>query len=55
MEALQTIKHSQPGIVPEEVDCYEDFGVSRPFRRGATSTSRVRGINDKQIGLINWW
>lgn len=55
MEALQTIKNSQPGVIPEEVDCYEDFGVSRSFRRGATSTARVRGVNDKQIDLINRW
>jgi hypothetical protein len=55
MEALQTIKNSQPGVIPEKVDCYEDFGVSRSFRRGATSTARVRGVNDKQIDLINRW
>ncbi len=55
MDRLQNIKDTQPGIIPSDVDVYEDFGVSRSFRRGATSTARVRGVSDKYVNLINRW
>jgi hypothetical protein len=55
MERLQTIKLHQPGIIPGDVDCFEDFGISRSFRRGATSCARTRGVDDKQVDLINRW
>jgi hypothetical protein len=49
VERLQLIKDTQQGIIPHEIDCYEDFGVSRSFRRGATSTARAQGVNPKLI------
>jgi hypothetical protein len=55
MDRLQNIKDTQPGIIPSDVDVYEDFGVSRSFRRGATSMARVRGVSDKYVELINRW
>jgi hypothetical protein len=56
MEHLQGIKDSQPGLIPSDVDIYEDFGISRSFRRGATSTVWIRGVDDKYANLINrWW
>jgi hypothetical protein len=55
MERLQGIKDSQPGLIPSDVDIYEDFGISRSFRRGATSTARIRGVDDKYVNLINRW
>lgn len=41
MEHLQGIKDAQPGLVPSDLDVYEDFGISRSFRRGATLTART--------------
>jgi hypothetical protein len=55
MDKLQRIKVSRAGIIPEDVDVYEDFGISRSFRRGSTSTARVRGVDDKIVTLINRW
>jgi hypothetical protein len=55
MDWLQSIKDTQPGIIPSDVDLYEDFGISRSFRRGTTLTAWVRGINDKYVKLINRW
>jgi len=55
MERLQGIKDSVPGLIPSDVDIYEDFGISRSFRRGATSTARTRGVDDKYVKLINRW
>ncbi len=41
MEHLQGIKDAQPRLVPSDLDVYEDFGISRSFRRGATLTART--------------
>jgi hypothetical protein len=55
MDKLQVIKDTQPGLIPANVDIFEDFGISRSFRRGATSTVRIRGVEDKHVDLINHW
>jgi hypothetical protein len=55
MECLQGIKETEPGLIPLDLDVYEDFGISRSFRRGATSTARTRGVDDKYVNLINRW
>jgi hypothetical protein len=55
MDRLAYIKSTSPGLIPEDVDIYEDFGISRSFRRGATSTARARGVNDRQVDLVNRW
>ena len=55
MDKLQTVKDASPGLVPLDVDMYEDFGISRSFRRSATSTARTRGVEDKHVDLINRW
>jgi len=55
MERLQVVKDKRPGVIPADVDCYEDFGISRSFRRGATSSARARGVSEKLIDLVNRW
>jgi hypothetical protein len=55
VEYLQAVKDTQPGVIPPEVDCGEHFGISRSFRRGATSAARARGVDDRQVELINRW
>jgi len=55
MDRLQRVKNTRRGIIPEDVDVYEDFGISRSFRRGSTSTARTRGVEDKTVTLINRW
>jgi hypothetical protein len=55
MDQLQHVKDTQPGLIPADVDCFEHFGISRSFRRGATSAARTRGVEDKQVELINRW
>jgi hypothetical protein len=55
MDKLQHVKDTQPGVIPSDVDICEDFGISRSFRQGATSTARTRGVEDKHVDLINRW
>jgi hypothetical protein len=54
-ERLQVIQSSSTGIIPEDLDVLEEFGISRSFRRGSTSTARTRGVDDKLVDLINRW
>jgi len=55
VERLLTLQAARPDLIPAEVDISEQFGVSRSFRRGSTSVSRTRGVDDKQVELINRW
>ena len=55
MDMLVGIQEKNPQVIGAEVDIYEQFGVSRSFRRGATSTARTRGVDDRQVTLINRW
>jgi len=52
---LVAIQGKSPEVIGPEVDLPEEFGISRSFRRGSTSTARARGIDDKQVELINRW
>jgi hypothetical protein len=54
-ERLHLIQGRKPGLIPPDVDILEDFGISRSFRRGSTSTARTRGVDDKSVELINRW
>jgi len=55
IDRLMEIQAVNPVAVPPDVDVAEQFGVSRSFRRGATSVARARGIDDKYVTLINRW
>ncbi len=55
MERLQMIQNSNLSIIPPDVEILENFGLSHSFRRGATSTARTRGVDDKTVDLINRW
>jgi len=55
MVRLAAIQEADPNLIPKDMDVYEEFGVSRSFRRGATSTARVRGVDDRQVDLVNRW
>ncbi len=54
-DRLQIIKDTRTGVIPNEVNCYEHFGISRSFRRGATSTARARGVDRDAVNLANRW
>jgi hypothetical protein len=55
VERLMTVQVARPDLIPSEVDISEQFGVSRSFRRGSTSVARTRGVEDRQVELINRW
>jgi hypothetical protein len=55
MDRLQGLKDSQIGLIPADVDIFEDFGISCSFRWGAILTAWIRGVDDKHVTLINRW
>jgi hypothetical protein len=52
---LVSIQERFPEIIGKDVNLMEEFGISRSFRRGSTSTARARGVEDKHVDLINRW
>jgi hypothetical protein len=55
MERLLRVQATIPGAISTEVDIYEQFGISRSFRRDATSAARTRKVDDRVVDLINRW
>jgi hypothetical protein len=55
MERLLRLQATIPGAISAEVDIYEQFGISRSFRRDATSAARTRKVDDRVVDLINRW
>lgn len=46
---------AHPDLIPSNVDVSKPFGMSQSFRRGSTLVAQTRGVDDKQVELINWW
>jgi len=55
LERLQGIQQSFPDLIAEDVQVLEEYGLSRSFRRGATSEARARGIDRDDVDLTNRW
>jgi hypothetical protein len=55
VDLLFAIRASSPGLLPAEMDFGEEFGISRSFRKGATSTARVRKLPEEVVNLTNRW
>jgi hypothetical protein len=55
LERFQVVQQKGPDIVPADVQVLEDYGISRSFRRGATSEARARGVKPADIDMANRW
>jgi len=55
VDMLYELRAKSPTLVPQDVDFGEEFGISRSFRRGATSTARVRKLPEEVVNLTNRW
>jgi hypothetical protein len=54
-DLLFNLRANEPASVPPDEDFGEEFGISRSFCRGATSTARVRKLPEEVINLTNRW
>jgi len=55
LERFQSIQSRRPDLIPSDVQVLEEYGLSRSFRRGATSEARARGTGKEDIDLTNRW
>ncbi len=54
-ERLETIQEKRPDLLGPEVDVVEEYGISRSFRRGATSEATNRGAPPDVVELNGQW
>ena len=52
---LEHIQETKPELLPASVDVEDEFGVSRSFRRGATSEAVNNGVKPDVINVNNRW
>jgi hypothetical protein len=55
LDRLHSIQSAHPTLIPADINVYEEFGLSRSFRRGSTSEARSRGVDDRDVDLTNRW
>ena len=55
LEILVGIQKRHPEIIDPSVDVFEEMGISRSFRRGATTHARNMGVSEPDIDTINRW
>jgi hypothetical protein len=55
LERFQSIQEQHPDLIAPDVIVLEEYGISRSFRRGATSEARARGVSPEDIDLANRW
>jgi hypothetical protein len=55
LDHLHTIQCQKPEIIPKDVNVYEEYGIFRSFRRGATTQARNQRVQENNINLINRW
>jgi len=52
---LSQVQHSNPELLSQDIEVEEEFGISRSFRRGATSEAVNNGVRPDQIDANNRW
>jgi hypothetical protein len=55
LDRIQRVQDLHPALIPANILVYESYGISRSFRRGATSEARARGVSPDDIDLVNRW
>jgi hypothetical protein len=49
------VQNKHPEIIDPAVDVLEEMGISRSFRRGATTHARNMGVSEADIDSMNRW
>ena len=52
---LQIIKESHGDLIPDSVDVFEEYGISRSFRRGSNTHATNQGVSKNDRELMNRW
>jgi hypothetical protein len=54
LEILVDIQTNYPAIIDPSADVFELMGISRSFKREATTQSQNMGVSEADIDSINW-
>jgi hypothetical protein len=55
LDRLRAIQERDSSVIKEDVQVYEEYGISRSFRRGATTEARNQRVSESDINLMNRW
>jgi hypothetical protein len=55
IDLLLRVQDRDKTLIPADINVSEEYGISRSFRRGATSEARARGVPPDIIELVNRW
>jgi len=55
LDKLHLIQQQHPELIPLDTPVYDEYGISRSFRRGSTSEARSRSVLESDINLANRW
>ena len=55
LDHFQSVQQRRPDVIPADVQVLEEYGMSRSFRRVATSEVRARGTDKDDTDLANRW
>lgn len=55
LDRFVSIQQAKPEIISQDINVYEDYGISRSFRRGATTEARNKRVGEEDINLMNRW
>ena len=54
-DQLLKVQYNYPNVIPTSVDVQEEYGISRSFRRGATTQARNQRVSVHDIEAANRW
>ena len=55
IERLQRVQDDNKDLILTHVSVAEEYGISRSFRRGATTEARNQGVAEGDIDAMNRW
>ncbi len=55
LERIQQVQARRPDLMSSDVSVFEQVGISRSFRRGATTEARNQGVSEGDIDAMNRW
>jgi len=55
LDRFKVVQEKYTDIIRPDVQVYEEFGISRSFRRGATTEARNQKVSENDINLMNRW
>ena len=52
---LKIIQDKHPDLISSDINVQEEYGISRSFRRGATTHAKNQKVSKMDINATNWW